>query len=489
MRYAIISDIHANSTALRAVLADAADAHVEKIICLGDVLGYGPDAVETLELVYRRVHVCLAGNHDDAIAGRFPVDDFSDFAADAVRRQHGELSAEAINWLAQLPYTCEFPLTPDLSGPCFACAHGDFSCPEAFNYILEAEDAVPSWEASPHPLLFVGHTHKPAICVLGESGLPHLLEPANFALEPGKRYIVNVGSVGYPRAGACRSFYCIYDDQSQDVFFRSIPFDLDTYNEKMNGRGLDEAPWLRAQTQARQGIDVRTGANFARASGKKKVFLTPKPAAEPQPEAPHVRVTPHPPTVRMAAPRSTVGESGTAARAARAASTSSTPLRPPARKTGPNLVPLFVIGGLLLVFALAFAVVKARNSSSAVQSAPLPPALPLEAPDEAVTAPPTFGTGAAKKRIELPNGTRRVSFSVQLRGTPCWVRLHFEDPSGLVLSTPHWYPNVKKSRRSPKAGVAVPATAKFAVLTVIRMQGNDPCVVSEIELSPGAAKE
>ena len=67
MRYAIISDVHANETALRAVLADAADARAEKIICLGDVLGYGPDPVAALELVYRRAHVCLAGNLDDAV--------------------------------------------------------------------------------------------------------------------------------------------------------------------------------------------------------------------------------------------------------------------------------------------------------------------------------------------------------------------------------------------------------------------------------------
>ena len=86
MRYAIISDVHANETALRAVLADAADARAEKIICLGDVLGYGPDPVAALELVYRRAHVCLAGNHDDAVSGRFPVEDFTSFAAAAVAR-------------------------------------------------------------------------------------------------------------------------------------------------------------------------------------------------------------------------------------------------------------------------------------------------------------------------------------------------------------------------------------------------------------------
>ena len=96
MRYAIISDVHANEAALRAVLTDAADAHAERIVCLGDVLGYGPDPVSTLELVYRRAHVCLAGNHDDAVSNRFPVDDFSTFAAAAVARHRAALSQNGI---------------------------------------------------------------------------------------------------------------------------------------------------------------------------------------------------------------------------------------------------------------------------------------------------------------------------------------------------------------------------------------------------------
>ena len=96
MRYAIISDIHANAAALRTVLVDAQDMRVDKIICLGDVLGYGPDPVQALETVYSRVHVCLAGNHDDAVCGRRTTEDFNDFAAAAVARQRKTLTADAL---------------------------------------------------------------------------------------------------------------------------------------------------------------------------------------------------------------------------------------------------------------------------------------------------------------------------------------------------------------------------------------------------------
>lgn len=279
MRYAIISDVHANEAALRAVLTDAADAHAEKVICLGDVLGYGPDPVAALELVYRRAHVCLAGNHDDAVSGRFPVDDFSSFAAAAVKRHRAALSPEAIDWLRHLPHVCEFGGGSDGAACAFACAHGEFSDPKGFAYVLEAEDALPSWMERAERLLFVGHSHKPGIFVLGESGVPHALEPADFMVEPGKRYLVNVGSVGYPRAGACRSFYCIYDDCSRTVFFRSLPFDIEAYGEKMHGKGLDEAPWMRAHEKERRGHEVRRAANFANASFSRRISARKPPAA------------------------------------------------------------------------------------------------------------------------------------------------------------------------------------------------------------------
>ena len=257
MRYAIISDVHANEAALRAVLMDAVDARADKIICLGDVLGYGPEPVAALELVYRRAHVCLAGNHDDAVSRRFPVEDFTDFAAQAVARHRAALSQEAIDWLRRLPYTCEF------EG--FACVHGDFSDPKHFNYILEPQDALPSWNERSEQLLFVGHTHQPGIFVIGASGAPHLLDGADFTLEDGKRYIVNPGSVGYPRSGACRSSYCIYDDRSRTVFFRTLPFDLDSYATKMHGQGLNEAPWMLARAAERRRPFVRGAAQFGAA--------------------------------------------------------------------------------------------------------------------------------------------------------------------------------------------------------------------------------
>ena len=279
MRYAILSDVHANAAALNAVLTDAADMRAERIVCLGDVLGYGPDPVEALELTYRRAHVCLAGNHDDAVSGRCPVEDFTEIAAAAVVRHRAALAQKAIDWLRHLPHTCEFASADGGSADgAFACAHGEFYDPKRFDYILEPADAMPSWRERTEQLLFVGHTHKPGIFVLGESGVPHALEPMDFTLQPGKRYVVNVGSVGYPRSGACRSFYCIYDDRPRAVFFRSLPFDLDGYRAKMDGQGVDEAPWIKARAQERRPAEIRGAETFGKPKRKKK---TARPAVPP----------------------------------------------------------------------------------------------------------------------------------------------------------------------------------------------------------------
>ena len=256
MRYAIISDIHANKTALKAVLTDAHDFNANEIICLGDILGYGPEPVEALELIYREAHVCLAGNHDDAVSSRFPVEDFTDFAVLSIEKHKKLLTREALNWLRHLPYSC--------TKKNFACAHGDFSDPKNFNYILSSDDAIPSWEETKEPLLFVGHTHEPAIFALLEDGTTKQLQAQDFTLEKGVRYIVNPGSVGYPRHGICRSSYCIYDDVENKVYFRSLPFDLESYRIKMSGKGMEEAPWLNERTKERRRPSVRNNVSFGK---------------------------------------------------------------------------------------------------------------------------------------------------------------------------------------------------------------------------------
>ena len=229
MKYAIISDIHANLTALEGVIADARSHGVERFVCLGDVVGYGPMPAETLALVRKTCYATIAGNHDDAVSGRGDASTFIDLAKDAVERHRAALSEEDVAWLRSLPYVC------DIEGA--VGAHGDMFDPKKFYYILDEKGAEANFAATDFGLAFVGHTHEPAIFLTGRSGKVYKTNPQDFTIEDHKRYIVNPGSVGYPRdCGAqCYSSYVIYDSSERTVTFRYLPFQVSSVMQ----RGVD----------------------------------------------------------------------------------------------------------------------------------------------------------------------------------------------------------------------------------------------------------
>ena len=218
MKYAVISDVHANLAALQAVLADAKARGAEKIVCLGDVVGYGPLPAETVALARRECFIVLAGNHDDAVSGRGDASTFVDLAKEAVVRHRAALSEDDLAWLRSLPYTC----TLDKA----VAAHGDVFDPPKFYYILDEKGAEANFEKTDARLVFVGHTHEPAIFLTGRSGAVYKTDPQDFTIEDHKRYIVNPGSVGYPResGGKCFSSYVLYDSTERTVMFRYLPF-------------------------------------------------------------------------------------------------------------------------------------------------------------------------------------------------------------------------------------------------------------------------
>ncbi len=220
MRYAIISDIHANPTALRAVLADAQAQKVDEIICLGDCVGYGPLPQQALSLVRQYCKITLLGNHDKAVVNPESAANFVDIAGESIERHRAELTTDDLDWLSNLPRVTTF-------GEAVA-AHADFTDAKQFYYVESPEDAKANFDVRREPLLFVGHTHSPAVFLTGQSGQVYALPPTDFVLEEGKRYLVNPGSVGYPREkdGVCQSSYVIYDTDLRSVYFRFLPFDV-----------------------------------------------------------------------------------------------------------------------------------------------------------------------------------------------------------------------------------------------------------------------
>jgi predicted phosphodiesterase len=221
LRTAILSDIHANLQALNVVLTDVFSVGVDRIISLGDLVGYGPQPAEVLELAYTRIGYFVVGNHDAVIAGRLDPGSFNATARQMIDWTAGRLAGKARAFLAAQPYV--------LTGPGFRCSHGSPAEPATFRYVLEDADAHAAWAATPEQFLFIGHSHVPGLFVLGKSGTPHWLGPQDFAFEACKRYIVNVGAVGEPRDGDVRASYCIFDEERREVFFRRVAFDIEAY--------------------------------------------------------------------------------------------------------------------------------------------------------------------------------------------------------------------------------------------------------------------
>ncbi|MFC1452352.1 metallophosphoesterase family protein [Verrucomicrobiota bacterium] len=245
MRYAVVSDIHANLQAWNAVLLDIRSMGIDRIVCLGDVVGYGPNPAQVLRSVHRNVDHLVLGNHDAVVCGKMDEALFNERAREIIVWTRQQLNREAVGFLRTLPLS--------LMADWFRCAHGEFSEPEAFNYVIDPQDAVPSWERVEEQLLFIGHSHQPAIFLLGQSRTPRVVEPQDFALEAEKRYLVNVGSVGQPRDGDPRSSYCIFDEVEASVCWRRIPFDLDEYRAALDKAGVSPEASYFLRHDPRQG--------------------------------------------------------------------------------------------------------------------------------------------------------------------------------------------------------------------------------------------
>ena len=248
MKYAIMSDVHANPKALETALADARAAGCGKYILLGDVTGYGYAPQRALEIVRKNFDVVLMGNHDSACVGLEPeweVKMNHNYNFDRMAREL--LSAEERAWLRGRAY--------QHGEAGFVCAHGDFTQPEMWNYIIYGDAAERNFRFRGEQLMFCGHTHAAAIWELTGKGLCRLkleqrfrqpavkAESVSFKLNPTSRYIVNVGSVGYPRNDLC-SVYGIFDADARRMTIRRLPFDFKSYITEMLNRDLDLPGWL-----------------------------------------------------------------------------------------------------------------------------------------------------------------------------------------------------------------------------------------------------
>jgi len=227
MRYAVIADIHANLAAFTAVLDDIERrGGVEEIWCLGDVVGYGPDPHQCLELLHQYKHICIAGNHDWAAIGKLDTSEFNPDAAAACHWTAQQLSPEDVKYLGSLPLVIE-------RGD-FTLTHGSPREP-IWEYLLSVSSAEQNFAYFRSQFCLVGHSHAPLVFGYDEAGVCSFSPfSPNIKLGLGKkRLIINPGGVGQPRDSDPRASYAIYDSEAMTMMLYRIPYDISFTQARM----------------------------------------------------------------------------------------------------------------------------------------------------------------------------------------------------------------------------------------------------------------
>jgi diadenosine tetraphosphatase ApaH/serine/threonine PP2A family protein phosphatase len=215
VRYLVVSDVHSNIEALEAAFAELTDD--DALLCLGDIVGYGPDPNACVERIRARATATVLGNHDVAAIDDFGLAYFNPAARAAITWTQGVLSAENRAWLDGLGY--------EYRAPGFLLVHG--APINYFEYILDKAGAARAFAATDAPLIFNGHTHIAAVYSQradGEIDVQLLQQGGEVALEEGVRYLVNVGSIGQPRDLNPEASFALFDDVARTVTIRRVAY-------------------------------------------------------------------------------------------------------------------------------------------------------------------------------------------------------------------------------------------------------------------------
>ena len=209
MLVAVLSDIHANLAALDAALSESERRGADAVVCLGDIVGYGPDPEACVDRVREACEVVVMGNHDAAVARNEGVDALPKDGRVAARLHREWLGGDQLAWLAGLPLVAEaYGATLVHAGP---------NAPASWPRLDSFRATQAQFPAFSTPICFVGHSHKPAI-VSDTLGV--------FAVRPGHRYIVDVGSVGQPRDRDPRLAFSFFDAEAGSVEPVRVHYDV-----------------------------------------------------------------------------------------------------------------------------------------------------------------------------------------------------------------------------------------------------------------------
>jgi predicted phosphodiesterase len=242
VRYLLVSDLHSNLEALEMCLV-LVRGNYDLGICLGDLVGYGPDPNLVIELTKSLAKVIIRGNHDKACAGLDDASEFNPLARWATQWTRDALTPEHFQFLRSLP---SGPVSVDQ----FQVVHG--SPLDEDDYILGPKQALPVLKEQRTQITWFGHTHHQGGFMLSASGHFQSIHipfgesnrVLTLRLEDGARYLINPGSIGQPRDGDWRAAFAIFNPEQRGIEFYRTQYDIRTTQEKMRKAGLPE-PLIR----------------------------------------------------------------------------------------------------------------------------------------------------------------------------------------------------------------------------------------------------
>ena len=227
--HAIVSDIHGNYEALETVLADIAKHRPSSMVCLGDFVGYGASPNECIDRLRPMIEHAVAGNHDLAACGRLKLTYFNHNAALAATWTETTLRPENLEYLRALPFSVKWRET--------LLVHASPAQPEDWHYVLSPVEAEEEMAAYEEPVCFIGHSHYPG-AFDRQGGHMRYTRAAEVRVEPGHRYLVNVGSVGQPRDGDPRAAYLLWDDETRILRHVRLEYDIAGAMKRIIDAGL-----------------------------------------------------------------------------------------------------------------------------------------------------------------------------------------------------------------------------------------------------------
>jgi diadenosine tetraphosphatase ApaH/serine/threonine PP2A family protein phosphatase len=235
---AIFADIHANRQAFAACLDAARARGAERMILLGDYVGYGADPEWTVETVMGLVDggaLAVLGNHDQAVGT--PTINFNAEAQAAIEWTRGRLGVEQRRFLGRLPLA--------LQEEDRLYVHSEASHPSSWRYVQSMSDAVRSLMATSLRVTFCGHIHTPALYSMSAAAAMTGFVPASGVavhLSPGRRWLAVLGSVGQPRDGNPAASFTMFDTASQEITWCRASYDVEAAAARIRKNGLPA--WL-----------------------------------------------------------------------------------------------------------------------------------------------------------------------------------------------------------------------------------------------------